>query len=94
MLVALQFRVDRGTVGQHDLARFVLGPRLPDPMFEFGIIEALRLVPRHPGGAHRAAVLRDGAVRQGERTADLARREVSRFELDDLSKLRGRQSGV
>jgi len=77
MFVALQLRVDRGTVGQHGLARFVLGPRLPDPTFQFGIIEALRLVPCHPGGAHRAAVLRDGAVRQGERAAHLAGRQVT-----------------
>jgi hypothetical protein len=32
-----------------------LGPRLPDPAFQLGIVKLLRSFPTHPGGAHRGS---------------------------------------
>ena len=44
--------------------------------------------------SRRAALLRDGAVRQGKRTAELTHRESTRLELDDRSELGRTQSGI
>jgi len=44
--------------------------------------------------SRRAALLRDGAMRQGKRTAELPRRESTRLELDDLSELGRTQSRI
>jgi hypothetical protein len=71
VLVALQLRVDPGAV-RRTTSRGLSSARLPDRRSS-SVSSSCCASSHVPGGAHRAAVLRDRPLGQRERPADLAR---------------------